>query len=221
MGETEPYRHSARYRQSEGQDPADKRLRSPVFAYNSPPLIAALAPYLTERTGTVLEIGAGTGQHAAAFQLAFPGLDWRASDPDPIHRASIAAWAAEYGLPDHAPLDIDASGDWGAGFDDLTAVISLNVIHIAPMRVAEGIIAGAGKALASGGFLMFYGPFTEDGTHISPSNAAFDAGLRTDNPDWGVRDLGDITDLAKTAGLAADRVVPLPSNNRLAVFRKG
>ena len=39
------------------------------------------------------------------------------------------------------------------------------------------------------GRLFVYGPFMRDGAHTAPSNAAFDASLRAENPDWGVRDV--------------------------------
>jgi hypothetical protein len=44
-------------------------------------------------------------------------------------------------------------------------------------------MAGAGRLLKSGGRLFVYGPFKRDGTHTAPSNAAFDASLRAENPD--------------------------------------
>jgi tRNA G46 methylase TrmB len=102
--------HAARYRSRVSDDPADARLHSPVFDSNAPPLLVALAPWFAGRTGPVVEIGAGTGQHAAAFRLGFPSLDWIASDPDPDHRASCAAWAAHLRLPERPVLDLDAGG---------------------------------------------------------------------------------------------------------------
>ncbi len=218
-------RHMQRYRQRAIDDPSDARLSSPVFHRNGPPLIAALAPWLAGRSGPVVEIGAGTGQHASAFRLAFPALDWRASDPDPLHRASIHAWSAAHGLP-HAPaLALDAENAWAdqsevAGLGPLAAVVAINVIHIAPFRVAEGIVAGAGKALAHGGLLIFYGPFKENGEHTGDGNRAFDAGLRAENLDWGVRDIADIGALARSAGLGFAALVAMPANNRTLIFRK-
>lgn len=173
----------------------------------------------------MLEIGAGTGQHAGAFELAFPGLDWWPSDPDPDHRASIAAWRRHLRLFERAALDLDAAGDWAgmreiAALGALTGVISLNVIHIAPPSVTLGIVAGAGRALAPGGLLIFYGPFRVNGAHIGESNAAFDAGLRAENPDWGLRDTADIARMAGAAGLDFALLQAMPANNRLLILRR-
>ena len=63
-------------------------------------------------------------------------------------------------------------------------------------------MAGAGRLLRDGGRLFVYGPFKRDGAHTAPSNAAFDASLRAENPDWGVRDVADLDALAQAAGLS-------------------
>jgi len=217
--------HVARYHPGNAPSSADGRLQSHVFDRNAPPIIAALTPWLAARCGPVLEIGSGTGQHAGACSLAFPDLDWWPSDPDPVHRASIAAWQAHLRLPPREPIELDGAGPWAeapqvAGLGPLSAVISMNVIHIAPFAVARGIIAGAGVVLATGGLLIFYGPFMVAGAHVGPGNAAFDAGLRADNPDWGLRDTAEIETLAGAAGLTFAGLQAMPANNRLLVFRK-
>lgn len=226
MGGTPSSAHAARYRVRAGDDPADARLVSPVFERNAPPLLVALAPWFAGRTGAVVEIGSGTGQHATAFRLGFPALDWVASDPDPAHRASCDGWAAHVGLPPRPALDLDAGGEWWSHTTvrdraPLSAVVSINVIHIAPIHVAHGIVAGAGHRLASQGLLVFYGPFREGGRYIGEGNRRFDRGLRAENPDWGLRDVEDITEIARTAaGLEPAARIPMPANNLLAIFRR-
>jgi SAM-dependent methyltransferase len=203
----------------------DGRMFSPVFLRNAPPLIAALARLIGDESGPVLEIGAGTGQHAAAFALAFPRLDWWPSDPDPVHRRSIAAWAAELGAPPRPPFAIDAGADW-AGHDGiralgpLAAILAANVTHIAPFAVTEGIVAGAGRALRPGGVLLLYGPFRVGGDFMGDGNRAFDAGLRAEDPAWGLREIDEIDALACTAGLRPEARLPMPANNLLGVWRR-
>ena len=68
--------HMAAYTPDRHGGFGDDRMASPVFLRNAPPLIAALTPWLAARRGRVLEIGCGTGQHAAAFDLAFGDLEW-------------------------------------------------------------------------------------------------------------------------------------------------
>ena len=46
----------------------------------------------------MLEIAAGSGQHAVTFSSALPGLEWTPSDPSPDARASIATLAQKLGV---------------------------------------------------------------------------------------------------------------------------
>lgn len=223
---TAPPRHVGRYSPSTVAAHPDGRLVSPSFERNAGPIRAALAPLLRGAPGggAVLEIGSGTGQHAAHFAPAFPELLWVPTDPVPEHRASIAAWRTISGaLNLAAPLDLDAAQDWAAhpevtSLGPLAAVFAMNVIHIAPWAVAEGIVAGAARSLAPGGRLILYGPFAEGGRHTGEGNARFDAALRAENPEWGVRDLDEVAALARAAGLGAPVVTAMPANNRLVAF---
>lgn len=215
--------HKARFRQDAGA--GDGRLDSPTFHRNAPPLIAELGHWLGQRPGSVLEIGSGTGQHVAAFALAFRHITWHASEPDELHRNSIRAWAEHLGAPVHGPLALDAASDWAAlpgvaAIAPLDAVYSMNVIHIAPSQVLQGIVGGAARVLSPGGLLIFYGPFIENGAHTGPGNAAFDAGLRAENPDWGLRDIADIDRLGESSGLGRAALITMPANNRLLIYRK-
>ena len=79
---------------------------------------------------------------------------------------------------------------------------------------------GAGRLLAPGGVLYLYGPFKENGRHTAPSNAAFDASLRSRDPQWGVRDLDAVATLAREHGLALAERVAMPANNLSLVFHR-
>jgi hypothetical protein len=199
----------------------DGRLFSPVYERNAPPLIATLAPWLAARSGRALEIGSGSGQHIGAFELAFPQLHWQPSDPAPENRRSIAAWRVHLRLPERPALAIDAAQDWAATFErEHTLILSMNVVHIAPIAVLHGLLAGAEHALAAGGLLVLYGPFTEGGQHTGDGNAAFDARLRAEDPSWGIRDADEIVARAAEHGLVAAARQIMPANNRLLVFER-
>ena len=96
----------------------------------------------------------------------------------------------------------------------------MNVIHIAAFGVAEGIVRGSGQTLRPGGLLIFYGPFFVAGDPVSSGNTVFDKRLRADNPEWGIRDTDQITELATQANLRIAALQPMPANNRLLIFRK-
>ena len=207
---------------------ADGRLDAEAFHRNHQPIWAVLQRYLDGKSGDVLEAGSGTGQHAVHFAAHSPGIVWWPSDLNERHLQSIAAWRAFSGLPNiKPPLKLDlANPDWseatraGGCPPSLLAIFCANVIHIAPWRVAEGLFAGAGRMLQEGGYLFLYGPFKRNGKHTALSNAVFDASLRENNPDWGVRDIDDVEKLASSCGLALREVVEMPANNLILVFAR-
>jgi hypothetical protein len=102
----------------------------------------------------------------------------------------------------------------------LLAILSINVLHISPWGVTENLLAGAGRRLAPDGRLFVYGPFRRDGVHTAPSNAAFDASLRAQDPAWGVRDTRDVAAVAERCGLRIAATVPMPANNFTLVIAR-
>jgi SAM-dependent methyltransferase len=211
-----------------GTPPApDGRLDGAAFHRNHGAIWSALSSFLLGRTGDVLEVGSGTGQHIAEFARLAPDLTWWPSDIYPSHFASIEAWRRHAGLANlRAPQRIDLTDPaWSWTVDGqagaaLTAILCINVLHIAPWRVAQNLIASAGRLLREEGRLFVYGPFMRDGAHTAPSNAAFDASLRAENPNWGVRDLADLNALAQEAGLTLAEIVPMPANNLVLAFAR-
>lgn len=205
---------------------ADGRLDAPAFHRNHGAILAVLARLLAGRGGDVLEIGSGTGQHAVEFCRGLADVTWWPSDPLDGHLRSIAAWREQAGLANlRPPIRIDASqADWPLASQGLPAAFAAmfcaNVIHVAPWPVAQGLFAAAGRHLAPDGRLLLYGPFRRGGLHNSPGNAAFDEGLRRDNPEWGVRDTADLEALAAKNGLRLDELVEMPANNAVLVFAR-
>lgn len=198
----------------------DQRQRAPAAERNRDPILAVLRAHLPER-GLVLEVASGTGEHAVHFARAMPGLTWQPSDPSAAARASISAWTQTEGLANVLPpLDLDAaSEDWPIAAAD--AVVSINMIHIAPWEAAMGLMRGAGSILKPGAPLVLYGPFRRPGRALESSNAAFDEDLRRRNPLWGLRALDDVAGLAAENGLGPPHIIEMPANNLCAVFTKG
>ena len=211
------------------ETPADARLHAPATLRNRDAIAAVLAAWLppeVQAGGRLLELASGTGEHAVFFAARFPGLTWLPSDPDPAHRASIAAYRAAEGSGNlQAPLDIDVTQEnWDATSWPLDgavdAMVCCNMIHIAPWAAAEGLIAGAARYLTPGGGLYFYGPFKRGGAHTAPSNERFDASLRAQDPAWGVRELEAVAAFAAAAGFAPPRIEAMPANNLSLWFEK-
>jgi hypothetical protein len=197
---------------------------SPAVARNRDPILAILRRTLP-RSGTVLEIASGTGEHAMHFAAHLSGLTWQPTDRDADALRSIAAYRAAANLPNlKAPILLDArSRPWsmvGTSNPRIVAIVAINMIHIAPWAAAEGLIAGAGDLLGPHSVLFLYGPFRENGLHTAPSNAAFDASLKARDPAWGVRDLGEVTTLAKQCGFDLVERIAMPANNLSVVLRR-
>jgi SAM-dependent methyltransferase len=206
------------------QPQADGRLEGPAFRRNHDAIWQAISQYLNATTGDVLEVGSGTGQHITEFARRAPHLTWWPSDIFDSHLASIAAWRQHAHLENlRAPQRIDLTDPdwtWQGDGGELAAVLCINVLHIAPWQVSQGLMAGAGRLLRDGGRLFVYGPFKRDGAHTAPSNAAFDTSLRAENPDWGVRDIGDLNALAEAAGLSQAEITAMPANNLVLAFAR-
>jgi SAM-dependent methyltransferase len=208
---------------------SDGRLDAPAFHRNHQAIRATLQLFLAGKSGDVVEAGSGTGQHIVDFARHFPEIVWWPSDLNDQHLKSIAAWRAHAGLANiRPPLRIDLSDPaWcpemhdGSGPANLLVVFCANVIHIAPWRVAEGLFAGAGRYLREAGRLFLYGPFKRGGKHTAMSNAVFDTSLREGNPEWGVRDVEALEELAAGAGLVLIEAIEMPANNLTLVFERG
>jgi SAM-dependent methyltransferase len=200
-----------------------ERLYSPSTGRNRDVIRDVVVDHMPT-AGDILEVGGGTGEHAVHLAAALPGVQWHTGDPDPAARASIAAWIVESRLANlHGPHAIDVTAsDWGVEqINSFDGLVSINMIHIAPFTAAKGLFAGAGRLLRPGGKLFLYGPFSRNGAQTSPSNEAFDASLKTRNPDWGIRDLErDLTPLAEKHALMLEQVVDMPANNLSLILRK-
>jgi hypothetical protein len=193
---------------------------APATQRNREPILAVLRQVLPA-AGRVLEIASGSGEHAVYFARALPELEWQPSDADPIALASIAAYRGEVALDNLLPprlLDVTAA-DWELG-SAISAIVCINMIHIAPWSACQGLCEGAARHLEAGAPLVLYGPFRFDGLFTAPSNEAFDRALRDRNPTWGVRDLTLVTKTAERHGFERVDVIAMPANNHSVIFRR-
>ncbi|MBB3800786.1 cyclopropane fatty-acyl-phospholipid synthase-like methyltransferase [Xanthomonas arboricola] len=206
---------------------------SPASARNRDPILQVLQQHFADRRH-VLEIGAGTGQHAVHFAAAMPWLQWQASD-HADHLPGMQQWLEEAGLPNTlAPIALQAVPspspglapspplpvlpDGGHGYD---AVYSANTLHIMGWPQVQALFAGLPAVMAPDAVLAIYGPFNRDGRFTSDSNRAFDAMLRERDPASGIRDADAVDALATAAGLQLIDDVALPANNHCRVWRRG
>ncbi len=212
----------------------DARQYAPATERNRDSIVEVLLEVLPP-TGTVLEVSSGTGEHAIFFAPQLHPRKWIPSDPNPVARSSIAAWREHCPADNlYSPIALDAREplwvveqnklpiqlqDIDFNRDPITAIVNINMIHIAPESACLGLMAGARRILPSGGILYLYGPFKQRGKHTALSNIAFDQSLRMQNPEWGVRDLDDIVAIARSQNLSLVKTYTMPANNLSVIFQ--
>jgi hypothetical protein len=167
----------------------------------------------------VLEIGAGTGQHAVHFASHMPWLQWWPTE----HPESLPVLLPRCRASDVpnllAPTALDVCEQpWPVAVPD--GVFTANTLHIMPWTATEALFRALAAAQA-GTVLAIYGPFSYGGRHTAESNARFDAWLAERSPDSAIRDAEAVDALAAAAGFAALADHPMPANNRLLLWRRG
>jgi SAM-dependent methyltransferase len=195
-----------------------KRPYAESAARNAGPILEILRHEFRHCT-KLLEIGSGTGQHAVRIAAELDHLDWQTSDLDENH-AGIRAWIADSRLPNvRAPLSLDVTVA-ELPEADYDAVFSANTAHIMSFDEVIEMFALVGTVLRPDGVFCLYGPFCRGGKFDTPSNAAFDANLRSRDPAMGIRDLEALDGLATEQGLQRIGLYAVPSNNLVAVWQK-
>jgi SAM-dependent methyltransferase len=209
-------------------EPADLPF-SHACVRNREPILQVLQQHLPARSAEkpqslrVLEIGSGTGQHAAYFAAALPHVLWQTSDVA-ANLPGVRGWLAHAGLPNTpAPLTLAAQDLaqhpplQGCAWD---AVYTANTLHIMAWPQVEQLFAALPRLLAPGGLLLVYGPFNLGGAFTSEGNAQFDASLRQADPARGIRDFEAVDALAQGAGFTLLQSHELPANNRCIVWQR-
>ena len=170
--------------------------------------------------GNALEIASGTGQHVAWFAAGLAQWLWQPTDAMPTALASIAAWAAEQGLPNVRPplvLDVMAA-QWLPGSTHFDLIYCANMLHISPWATCAALMQGSARHLAPNGLLVTYGPYLEGNVPTSEGNLAFDQSLRAQDAAWGIRRIEDVAQVAAGAGLRLQTRHAMPANNLLLVW---
>jgi cyclopropane fatty-acyl-phospholipid synthase-like methyltransferase len=185
---------------------------------NKGPILAVLSGALRGRL-LVLEIGAGTGQHAVHFARHLPELDWLPTERAP-HLGVVGERVRLEGTPNlRSPIPLDVNDvEWPILSVDV--VYSANTLHIMAWPEVEAFFRGVGRVLVPGGQLAIYGPFRFDGNYTSDSNAEFDRYLRERDPESGIRDFEAVDALAAAEDLRLVANHAMPANNQLLIWRR-
>jgi hypothetical protein len=190
---------------------------SPASERNREPILTVLREWFADRT-RVLEIGSGTGQHAAHVAAAMPQLLWQCSDRAD-YLSGIRLWLDEAALPNTPPpLQLNVMGNWPTERYD--ALFSANTLHIMAWHEVEHMFAKLPSITTNDAYVAIYGPFNISGRFTSESNALFDRDLKMRGPHMGIRDVADVDALASKAGFDLVDDVAMPANNRLRLWKR-
>ncbi|WP_071672453.1 DUF938 domain-containing protein [Nioella nitratireducens] len=195
----------------------DRRMSAPSALRNAWPILEVLEAHAPQ-TGRVLEIAAGTGEHAVRFAKAMRGLDWQPTDVDPERLASIDAWRIAEGPANlFTPIALDATQPgWAATHGPVEMILLVNLLHLISSPEAEAVLSGIAAALAPGGVAFVYGPFLRDGQATSQGDASFHASLQAQDPEIGYKDVAWVK--ARLAPLSVS-ILERPANNLMLIAR--
>jgi SAM-dependent methyltransferase len=199
---------------------SDGKLFAPSAARNTEPLTKALSEFVPPQ-GRALEIASGTGQNVVSYAEAFPQVTWQPTEIAEDRIASIAAYLFEAGLPNvEAPLLLDATASgWAAESAPVDLILLSNLLHLISQTEAEVLISEAAKALAPGGCLAIYGPFSRDGVLVSDGDKEFDQSLRAQDSEIGYKSDVAIQAFGASCGLTPNKSIEMPANNLLLTWR--
>ena len=191
----------------------------PATLRNRDPILSIIQQHLP-KNGHILETASGTGEHLTYFAKKYPHLQWQPSDKN--DELFWAIRSRSENIPNVLPpkvIDV-TKADSMIQNHIYDAIFNINMIHIAPWDACLGLFHLAKEVISKDGFVYIYGPFKVGGSHISDSNDRFDVSLRTQNSDWGIRNLEDVAKTANDNGFFCYYVHDMPVNNKSIIFRK-
>ncbi len=180
--------------------------------------ILSVLRQIFKHTKTVLEIGSGTGQHAAFFSQQLPHLDWQSSDKHEM-LAGIRMWINDTNSQNALmPIELDVNLAWPQ--QCYQGAYAANIAHIMHWYEIEALFSGLDRVLTDAGIFCLYGPFNSNGKYTSKSNRHFDQWLKNRDPESGIRNKNDLDQLALKNNLQISTEYEMPANNKILCWRR-
>ncbi len=210
----------------EDRPPIDPHPLSPYVAWagnrNRDPILNVFKE-IFPKSGSVLELASGAGNHVNHFAPHFPNLTFQPSDYDVEVFDTIKkkrADASNKNIVDPIKIDLTDPDTWPRASEQLyDAIFVVNLFQVAPVSICDGIAQVADRVLSEEGFVAIYGPFKVDGTYTTESNAAFDQEILAPKiAEWGLKDVRDLQRAAEAHKIALKKIIDMPANNFILLF---
>ena len=186
---------------------------------NKEPILKVLKDVIRKQHVRLLEVGAGTGQHAVFFASQFPGLMWTATEQGDNLKL-LNRRIQESNVLNLTPPHKLKIGEDSIPNRTYDVIFTANTFHIMSWKECKTLIKEFSGALQEGGKVMIYGPFNYGGTYTSDSNAEFDKYLKSKDPSSGIRSFEDVTNAMVKNGFELVRDYEMPANNRTLVYNR-
>lgn len=186
---------------------------------NKDPILNVLKEVIRFEDRNLLEVGAGSGQHAVYMAPFFPKMDWTPTEinenlaqlRERIKQSKISNIVTPYRMK---------VGDDDFPIRTYDIILTVNTFHIMHWKECKTFIKLVSGRLQEGGRVLIYGPFNYESKFTSESNEEFDKFLKKNDPQSGIRSFEDILSAMVKNGFELIKDYEMPANNRLLAFRR-
>lgn len=187
---------------------------------NSEPILAALKDLVdTSQYKSLLEVGAGTGQHAISMAPSFLDLKWTVSDKKDNH-LGISLWLRDFPRSNVlGPIEYEI-GKSEFPKQDFDVVFTANTIHILSWELVLKLFDDLSQSLKPKSRFIIYGAFNYNGEFTSESNKKFNEWLQNRDSKSAIRDFETVAKELAARGFHLSEDREMPANNRLLTFDK-
>lgn len=193
--------------------------KTSAYERNKNPILNVLKEIFEDHKLRVLEVGSGSGEHAAFFATYFKNIVWTTTDRLSEHER-IKKTLKDAKLPNlRGPLEFEVGKDELPRYT-YDVIFTANTFHIMNWKQCKNLMKILGTRLREGSQVIIYGPFNYNNEFTSESNAEFDRKLKEIDPQRGIRSFEDVNNNMLKNGFTLYKDYEMPANNRMLVFTR-
>jgi cyclopropane fatty-acyl-phospholipid synthase-like methyltransferase len=183
------------------------------------PILDILEQIITSDDRRLLEIGAGSGQHAVFMAPHFPQVEWFPTDLTGQLK-SISSAVQESGA-----RNIQKPARMEVGKDELPKlkfdlIYTADTFHVMHWKECKSLIKQFGGRLREGSRVVIYGPFKYGGQFVTPAHEELDSSLKAKDPSTGIRNFEDVNNAMIKNGFELVLDEELPEGHHILVYKR-